>query len=150
MNRIRTSMLALALSVAAFLVVVNPMYAAVQVPFTATFSGTAGFTGPASGRYDGTGTATQLGAATVHGDINVIGTPACGGFTAQHNDVLTAANGDQIHLQVTEDACPTAQQMKYNCAGTYIVVGGTGRFKNATGQGALRYYQWLTRHGADQ
>jgi hypothetical protein len=111
--------------------------AQVQVPFYIGIAGTAGFTGPGTGAYDGTGSGTHLGNSKVHGDIQVTVAPnGCGGFTAQHSDTITAANGDQLYLQIIEDACPVATG-SFHCTGTYSVTGGTGRFANATGNGVF-------------
>ena len=72
----------------------------------------------------------------MHGDIQVTGPSSCGGFTAQHSDTITAANGDQLYVQVVEDACPVAPNA-FHCVGTYSITGGTGRFANATGNGVF-------------
>ena len=115
----------------------NSAAAQVQVPFYQAIAGSAGFTGPGTGQYDGSGAGTHLGQSVVHGDILVTVMPnGCGGFTAQHSDTITAANGDQLYLQVIEDACPVAPG-SFHCLGTYTVTGGTGRFANATGNGVF-------------
>ena len=107
------------------------------VPFRAVFAGSAEFTGPSTGRYDGTGVSTRGGSSVVGGDIDVTGAPSCAnGFTAHHQDVLTAANGDQIYLLIIEDACPVAPNV-FHCVGTYSVTGGTGRFAGASGEGVF-------------
>jgi hypothetical protein len=117
------------------------------VPFRAVFAGSAEFTGPSSGRYDGSGVSTRGGNSVVGGDIAVTGAPSCaGGFTALHQDVLTAANGDQIYLLVIEDACPVATNV-FHCVGTYSVTGGTGRFSGASGDGV---FDGLVDFGAKQ
>lgn len=108
-----------------------------RIPFKASFAGTAGFTGPTTGEYNGSGKSTLLGKAQVHGDIQVAGVPGCaGGFTADHNDVITTAKEDQLYLQVHEDACPTAPGA-FHCIGTYMITGGIGEFSQATGNGTF-------------
>jgi len=115
----------------------NSAAAQVQVPFYQAIAGSAGFTGPGTGQYDGSGVGTHLGRSRVHGDILVTVMPNyCGGFTAQHSDTITAANGDQLFMQVIEDACPVAPG-SFHCRGTYSVTGGTGHFANATGNGVF-------------
>jgi hypothetical protein len=106
-------------------------------PLKASFAGSAGFTSPTTGEYNGTGKSTFLGKSQVHGEIQVTGAPSCeGGFTATHNDTITAANGDKLYMQVTEDACPTAPGA-FRCIGTYMITGGTGEFSQATGTGVF-------------
>jgi len=140
MKRLLLNAFAMVATVVATLAILTaPVFAASMSPFEAAFSGTAGFTGPTTGVYDGSGVSTKLGKATVHGEIQVIGAPACaGGFTATHSDVITAANGEKLYLTVFEDACPVApDSFKFHCIGTYNIIGGTGRYAEASGMGTF-------------
>src|SRR5262245_43520947 len=100
-------------TVAALLMLVVAPAAAAPIPFSASYDGslvaTVGPQGPVSAIYGGSGRATQLGAGRMDGNIIVTGPSitCSGGFHAQHTDVLTAANGAKVTLQVDEDACPT-------------------------------------------
>jgi hypothetical protein len=143
MKRMFLNTLATVPAVFALLTVIAAPVSAQQVPFYAAYAGTAGFTVfPTSGKYDGLGAGMHLGMSRVHGDISVLPTaPSCppgvsGGFTAQHSDTLTAANGDTLKLKINEDACPVAPNV-FHCIGTYSVTGGTGRFARATGAGVF-------------
>ena len=142
MKRLFLSTLAMVAAVVATLAVAAaPVLAASMTPLGASFTGTAGFTdyNAGKGQYDGSGSSTNLGKAKVHGDIQVTGAPGCtGGFSANHSDVMTAANGDKIFLTVTEDACPvTPGSLQFHCVGTYAIIGGTGRYATATGNGVF-------------
>ncbi len=129
---------------ALLLVAVAPVSAAQQVPLNAGFEGGIQITGigpngPTAAVYSGEGAGTLLGEAHMQGEISIVGPGPAGcefGFTATHTDTLTAANGDQLVVEVTETSCPRAASPNiYDCAGTYSVVGGTGHFATATGSG---------------
>src|SRR5262249_24339803 len=75
--------------------------------------------------YVGTGQGTHLGRFTE--DANLV-VHADGSFTA--NVVLTAANGDKVYKGVTEGSIS-----RNFAAGKVTVLGGTGRFVDATGEG---------------
>lgn len=96
-----------------------------------------GENGPTAAVYSGQGKGTDLGITQMEGDITITGPAACaGGFTATHIDILTAANGDQLTLELTETSCPRPESPNvFDCSGTYVIVGGTGRFSNQTGSG---------------
>jgi hypothetical protein len=94
--------------------------------------------GPTAAAYSGLGQGTHLGQAQMQGVINVTGAADCAnGFTATHIDTLTASNGDQLSVKITETSCPRPEPNSniYDCVGTYIITGGTGRFANQTGSG---------------
>ena len=115
-----------------------PAVAEERLPFSGTYSGTVAFTGPASAAFQGSGTASHLGKSTIVGTVQVAGpASSCSdGFAAQHTITLTAANGDQLFLVVTDDSCQVAPGM-YEGTGTYEITGGTGRFADATGSGTF-------------
>jgi hypothetical protein len=118
----------------------NAVYAAnTQVPFAATYSGTASFTdNPYINLLDGTGIATHLGRSTNHALIVITGADnSCSGGIANTNyETLTAANGDSLTLTSYDIACPVGPGM-YHGTGQWSVTGGTGRFSGATGQGTF-------------
>src|SRR5215469_12365201 len=92
-----------------------------QVPFQASYSGTAAFTSATTALFTGTGIASHLGRSTNENHITVTGPASCPGGIANINvETLTAANGDTIVLTGEHDqGCPT------------------GRFAGATGQGTF-------------
>jgi hypothetical protein len=115
-----------------------PVVAQEQLPFSGTYRGTVAFTSPTSGAFQGSGTASYLGKSTIVGTVQAVGpASSCSdGFAAQHTVTLTAANGDQLSLVVTDDSCQVAPGM-YEGTGTYEITGGTGRFAGATGSGTF-------------
>jgi hypothetical protein len=72
----------------------------------------------------GTGNATHLGKYTRTKELHL--NPATGSFVGTLT--FTAANGDQV-------ACTVSGQFvsATDAVGEYLIAGGTGRFKNATG-----------------
>ena len=109
-----------------------------QVPFKAHFSGDLSFTDASHIQLIGTGDASHLGRSTSNTTIANVGPAACeGGFAVESEETLTAANGDQLRWTVDDEACPTATPMVFRISGAYTVVGGTGRFAGATGQGTI-------------
>jgi hypothetical protein len=115
-----------------------PAVAQEQLPFSGTYSGTVAFTGPTSAALQGSGTASHLGKSTMVGTVQVVGpASSCSdGFAAQLMITLTAANGDQLFLVVTDESCQVAPGM-FEGTGTYEITGGTGRFADATGSGTF-------------
>ena len=115
-----------------------PAVAQEQRPFSGTYRGTVGFTSPTTGAYQGSGTASHLGNSTIVGTVQAVGpASSCSdGFAARHMITLTAANGDQLFLVVTDDSCQVAPGV-YEGTGTYEITGGTGRFAGATGSGTF-------------
>jgi len=110
-----------------------------QVPFRASYSGTAVFmsaTGTAV--FTGTGIASYLGRSTNVNHITVSGPASCpGGFANINVETLTAANGDTLVLTGPHDqGCPTGPNAVHG-TGDWTVTGGTGRFAGATGQGTF-------------
>jgi hypothetical protein len=114
--------------------------AAHQVPFRASYSGTAAFnsaTGTAV--FAGTGFASYLGRSTNVNNITVLSGPvSCpGGFANKNVETLTAANGDTLMLTGPHDVgCPTRPGVVHG-TGAWTVTSGTGRFAGATGQGTF-------------
>ena len=110
-----------------------------QVPFRASYSGTAAFTSATTALFTGTGIASHLGRSTNVNHITVTGpaTSCSGGFANINVETLTAANGDTHVLTGDHDeACPTGPNAVHG-TGDWTVTGGTGRFAGATGQGTF-------------
>ncbi len=131
-----------ATTLAAGLAAAAPGWAAAELPWHAEIAGNIQITGvgpngPTSAVYGGQGRATVLGATRMDGLITVVGPADCeGGFLATHEDTLTASNGDQLYVTISDTSCPrSGSPGTFDCTGSYTVTGGTGRFSNATGSG---------------
>ena len=60
------------------------------------------------------------------------------GIPHTHMETLTAANGDQLILEMIDLACPIDQTfMVFRGTGNWTVVDGTGRFADASGSGTV-------------
>ena len=112
---------------------------AVDVPFFGAITGEAVFdfaTNPkacASGFTTittGTGTASHMG-RTIWESQHCLGPDDT---LLDSELVLTAANGDEVHVTYT-GACPALADVgdPFTCSGSSVISGGTGRFVNATG-----------------
>jgi hypothetical protein len=112
-----------------------------QVPFIAFYSGTAVLTSPTTATFSGKGIATHLGSSTNEASIVVTGPySSCpGGLASDHYETLTAANGDTLMLISYDNACPTSPGI-FDGIGHWVVTGGTGRFRAASGQGIFHGY----------
>jgi hypothetical protein len=103
------------------------------VPYKA--SGTGASYNPVTGYYSGTGKATHLGNITFSGDVTTAPTTDPLVFTFQSNGPTTTvgANGDAI-LFTTSGTVQlfTLDGITFTAvwSGTFVVVGGTGRFAN--------------------
>jgi hypothetical protein len=75
--------------------------------------------------FAGTGNGTHLGRFTEEASVIVTGDTFSASVT------LTAANGDQVFKSAEGSISPTS------AAGPFTVLGGTGRFLNATGTGQV-------------
>jgi len=140
-SNVRTALATLLAAVGVCCVALGPAAAArTDVPFKARLSGTAGFTSATSVEFHGTGQATHLGRLTNAG-IAVLGPPTGGcpdgapGIAAVHTDAFTAANGDELVIRMVNLACPTGPT-SFHGTGRWTVIGGTGRFADATGAGS--------------
>jgi hypothetical protein len=108
-------------------------------PFTARLSGTAAFTGPTTVDFHGGGVANQLGRFTGSG-VALLDAPTgtcpggVPGIPNVHTETLTAANGDTLVVRMVNVGCPTGPTT-FHGTGHWTVIGGTGRFENATGAG---------------
>ena len=113
---------------------IGPVYAASnQVPFNGSFSGAVASSGPTTAVLSGSGIAEQLGLTAYAGNVSDI-TPTATGFTDVLVETLTAANGDTLTITCIQVAVQTSPGV-YVGTDQWTVVGGTGRFEGATGQG---------------
>jgi hypothetical protein len=110
------------------------------VPFEIRLSGTAAFTSATTVDFNGTGHATHMG-RVVNGGVAILDPPTAScpggafGFPNVHTETLTAANGDQLTVRMVNVGCPTGPTT-FHGTGHWTVLGGTGRFEHATGEGA--------------
>jgi hypothetical protein len=128
-------------------------FAGNNVPFQGTFSGE-GTLSLADLRADfhGSGIASHLGQSTYSGAA-ILDLPAatneCDAGWGIHNintETLVAANGDQFVVQFDDVACPIGNagdtpsdpfEPIFHGDGVWQVVGGTGRFAGASGNGVV-------------
>jgi len=112
--------------------------------FTGTFTITFG-TGPDGTNnldFSGAGKARHLGKSTVEGHTTTAQDPSdplCSDIVTDMV-VLTAANGDQLWLVNSGEDCldlSVPGKTFIRGSGTFNVVGGTGRFDDATGSGSF-------------
>jgi len=122
---------------------VAPAFADLQnVPFEASLAGTGSSDLQTTANFQGVGNATHLGLTTNVGAASLsppIYTDACAagwGIPNVNVEILTAANGDQLVLEMHDLACPVGG-FAFEGTGAWNVVHGTGRFANASGSGSL-------------
>ncbi len=107
-----------------------------QVPFSASFTGTIAFTSQSTTHHVGTGQATHMGNSTDDGEVVLSPLDDAGCYPNFNTETLTAANGDKLVLQWHDRACPIGPT-SFHSNGDWFVVGGTGRFADATGSGTF-------------
>ena len=109
-----------------------------QVPFKGSYSGSVVFGSNGAPLFNGTGIASHLGRSTNQGYVVfTTGSSTCtGGVPNDNYETLTAANGDSFTIVSHDVACPTGPG-QYHGSGDWEVLGGTGRFAGATGQGTF-------------
>ena len=91
------------------------------------------FTSPTTAELSGSGKAIHLGNTLYAGNVSdIIPTPT--GLTNVLVETLTAANGDSLNFLCTEVAVETSPGV-FQATDQWVVIGGTGRFEGATGQG---------------
>ena len=106
---------------------------------------------PLFGDISGTGAGTHLGKVTLESTDCIIPlNPSLTAFVFFSNEVvLTVSNGDQIFAAYKGTL--TAEGPVGVIIGGYQITGGTGRFRNATGTGALQGTEnMITREGQIQ
>jgi hypothetical protein len=118
------------------LAVAAPAGAGAQVPFTATFSGTASFTSQSSTYFVGEGLATHMGRSSSIGVVSIGPPNAAGCYPNINTETLTAANGDQLVIRSDDQACPIGPT-SFHGSGSWVVIRGTGRFADTTGSGSF-------------
>jgi hypothetical protein len=107
-------------------------------PFTASFSGTATVAGPTSIAFSGSGWATSMGPITTSGHNDATGVDmGCPGGSANDNiETLVDGAGAALTILSHDVGCPTGL-LRFHGTGRWTVVGGTGRYTDATGQGTI-------------
>jgi hypothetical protein len=109
--------------------------AANAVPIKASISGTVSATSATGFALGGAGEASHLGRTAYAGTVTVTDTdPITGVITDTLTETLTAANGDTLTLLCIEVATPVSPGV-YEGSDQWQVIGGTGRFEGATGEG---------------
>jgi hypothetical protein len=138
----RTALAMLAAAAGLSLVVLTPATAGGgQVPFEARLSGAAAFTSPTTVEFHGTGQAIHMG-RIVAGGVAILDPPTgscpsgAPGIPNVHTETLTAANGDLLTIRMVDVGCPTGPST-FHGTGHWTVIGGTGRFEHATGEGTV-------------
>ena len=141
MTRKRHMLVVMLIAMGAIAIGANSASAAAghQVPFRASYSGTAAFTSATTALFTGTGIASHLGRSTNVNNITVLSGPvSCpGGFANKNVETLTAANGDKLMLTGPHDVGCSIRPGVVHGTGDWTVTGGTGRFAGATGQGTF-------------
>ena len=122
------------LAALALLIVAGPAVAKDQVPFKGDFDGTYTRTGSFPFFHlepTGTGQASHLGhfSFSIPHDVNLLLTPPGGTGTFE----FTAANGDTVYGTFTTQATPTEIPGVLYGVEHMTILGGTGRFANASG-----------------
>jgi hypothetical protein len=109
-----------------------------SVPFKASVVGTLAPTGPGAFHLTGAGRAIHLGnVKTYVADVQITGgDPVNGPLSDVLTETLTAANGDTITIVCQQVATPVSPGSPVlDGTDTWTVVGGTGRFSDASGSG---------------
>jgi hypothetical protein len=84
---------------------------------------------------DGSAIASHLGRSQYSGDVEIqTQDPQSGVITDTLVETLTAANGDTLTILCQQTAVPVGPGV-YRATDTWTVIGGTGRFSDATGSG---------------
>jgi hypothetical protein len=139
MTRRRLGWLALTLlATVSLMLAVRPAFAGDgQLPFQASYSGSAAMTSPTTVSFNGSGNATHMGRITNVGTIDLTGPDgSCSGGIANVNtETLTDNHGDTLTIVSQDVSCPTGSG-QFQGTGQWTVTGGTGRFAGATGQGS--------------
>lgn len=110
-------------------------------PFKGFYSGsftptTTGFSVVGAGRATSLGLSKNQGIVAMQAQVNT-SCPTTG-FVVTNDEILTAANGDQVDFAILDQPCPVAGEPGiYDGVSTYQITGGTGRFAGASGEGTF-------------
>jgi len=104
-----------------------------QVPFNGSVSGTVALTGPTTADLSGSGTSEYLGLTPYAGKVSDIASTDTG-MTNVLVETLTAANGDTLTLRCEQVALQKDPGI-FDATDQWTVIGGTGRFSDASGSG---------------
>ena len=117
-------------------------------PFKAFMTGEMSWEAPATGcplmpvrsYMDATGRVSHLGRSTLTGDhCTPLGTEYPDPSERPSEATLVAANGDEVHMNY-HGVCPpyweAEEGTEFICSFDFEIVGGTGRFAGATGEGS--------------
>lgn len=140
MNRLLQGAMLLLLTLAVSMGGAPPVAASSETPFRASFDIPMSLTpDPGCGGFrvsgTGTGRATHMGRATITVDECVDFVREPGRVHVYGSLVLTAANGDELHVSVDKVGDPPGPDGDAHVAGPFVVTGGTGRFAGASGSG---------------
>lgn len=102
-------------------------------PFGSVVSGTVTATGPGTFDLAGSGLST-FGRISYAGQVQITSSDSNGVLTDVLTETLTSAKGDTLTLLCEETATPMSPGV-YQGRDTWSVIGGTGRFANASGSG---------------
>jgi hypothetical protein len=126
----------LAIAAIAMWLPVNHVGAADQVPLKGTFASSSIITvnfPVVHASTDGVGQLTHFGRTTFHSEIDIL----IGLQTVTGTATFTAANGDTLTVIVSGTATPPNAQGMSDLALTDTLIGGTGRFTNASGSASV-------------
>ena len=129
------SRLAAAAAVAALLTLLSamPAFAAPPSSVTVVVDGTVAPTGATAFELEGVGVGSRIGAFTYHGDVEITGVTATG-LTTTLIETLNLGNGDTVTILCLQEAVEAGPGL-FVGSDTWTVIGGTGRYSNATGSG---------------
>ncbi|MDH4365773.1 MAG: hypothetical protein OEY70_16985 [Acidimicrobiia bacterium] len=131
---VRSRLAAVAAMAAIFtLMSATPALAAAPTSVTVVVSGTVAPTGEATFELEGVGAGSRLGAFTYHGDVVITGVTD-NGITDTLTETLTFGNGDSVTILCLQEAAAVGPGL-FVGSDSWTVIGGTGRYANATGSG---------------
>jgi len=109
-------------------------------PLKAAIAGTVTPTGETTFALAGTAVSPQLGVAVYDGEVTITTLdPNTGTITDVLIETFTTANGDTITLRCDQTAVRLSEGV-YQGADTWTVIGGTGKYADATGSGTGTTY----------
>src|SRR5215510_7842242 len=113
-------------------------FASHSTPLKGSMAGSGVATSQTTNSLTATGHLSHLGRLTLVGTTSVTGASDCGGFVGTEQDTITSQNGDKIFVSGNGVSCPiSTSPLMFQDTVTFSVTGGTGRFANASGSGAV-------------